>query len=292
MGVEVLSRLRQALSQHVSGSSLAGDGMLVRIRSTSIALLSLVTAIGLGLIIFIAQQGWPEVFSGAIPAAPRAAVVHNDTIVLPPAGSTGGPAGRPAGGTAGGASAGSTASPRHAPSTDGGSALAGSRQVVADAPSAHTAPVAAQPSPTPAPSPAQVETTPPPAPAPQPVANPAPETSVGGGGNSIASGPLGEVVGGKHSGGRDQKGDGPGSSHGPSTPILSGLTEGGSAGHSHSHSHQNHSPEPKEAPPAPTEPQVAPPPQPPAAVPSEGRGSEGKGAGSSKGNEKPGRDRH
>jgi hypothetical protein len=289
MGVEVLSRIRQALSQHVSGSSLAGDGMLVRIRSTSIALLSLVTAIALGLVVFIAQQGWPEVFSGAIPAAPRAAVVHNDTIAQTPAGSSGGVVGP----TRGAALRSATSSPRRASSVEGGSSLAGSRKVSGESPAAHTAPVASQPSPTPPPSPAPVEATPSPsAPAPEPATSPTPKASTGGGGNTTASSPLGEVAGGGSSKDDDQKGYGGGRSHGSSPTSLSGLAEEGSVGPSHSRSH--HAPEPKEAPPAPTAaPEYqAPPPTQPSAVPSEGRGSEGKGAGSSKGNEKPGRERH
>jgi len=63
----VLSRTRHALTHSVFGSSLAGDGMLVRLRSISILLLGLVTAVGLGLIVFISQLGFPGVFSAPIP---------------------------------------------------------------------------------------------------------------------------------------------------------------------------------------------------------------------------------
>lgn len=82
MIVEVLSRLGQTLSRRLSGSSLFGDGMLVRLRSTTIGLLGLVAAVGLGLIAFISQQGWPGVFSGPLPVSPAPRVVHNDTITL------------------------------------------------------------------------------------------------------------------------------------------------------------------------------------------------------------------
>lgn len=59
-----------------------GDGLL-RIRNVSIALLGLVTAIGLGLIAFVSQQGWPGVVSGPIPGGPaKSRVVQNDPIVL------------------------------------------------------------------------------------------------------------------------------------------------------------------------------------------------------------------
>ncbi len=63
-------------------SSLAGDGMLLRLRRASIALLGLVGAVGLGLIFFISQIGWPGVFSGPMPGSPtRVGTVH-DAIAL------------------------------------------------------------------------------------------------------------------------------------------------------------------------------------------------------------------
>lgn len=85
MAIEVNIRLRQSLSRAILGSSLAGDGLLVRLRSASIALLAVVAAIGLGLIAFVMQMGWPTVFSGPIPAGPELGVVRNDPIVAPPA---------------------------------------------------------------------------------------------------------------------------------------------------------------------------------------------------------------
>ncbi len=83
MPVEVDFKLRQSFSRAVLGSSLAGDGLLVRLRSTSIALLAVVAAIGLGLVAFISQMGWPAVFSGPIPAGPELGAVRNDPIVAP-----------------------------------------------------------------------------------------------------------------------------------------------------------------------------------------------------------------
>ncbi len=56
--------------------------MLVRLRSTTIGLLGLVTFVGLALIAFVSQIGWPGVLSGPLPAAPAPAVVQNDTIAL------------------------------------------------------------------------------------------------------------------------------------------------------------------------------------------------------------------
>jgi hypothetical protein len=91
MAVMVLSKVGHALSHSVFGSSLAGDGLLVRIRSTSIALFGLVTAIGLGLVVFISQQGWPGAFNSAIPSNPPELGVVHDAVALThpaPAGSS------------------------------------------------------------------------------------------------------------------------------------------------------------------------------------------------------------
>jgi len=62
----VLSWARQRLHA-IKGMSLMGDGMLVRLRSASIALFGLATVVGLGLIVFIAQLGFPGVFISPIP---------------------------------------------------------------------------------------------------------------------------------------------------------------------------------------------------------------------------------
>lgn len=59
-----------------------GDDLFARARSAWIALLGLVTATGLGLVVFISQLGWPLVFSGPLPESPVQGVVHNDTIAL------------------------------------------------------------------------------------------------------------------------------------------------------------------------------------------------------------------
>jgi hypothetical protein len=82
MDVLVLSSARKLLSRSILGSSLAGDGLLVRLRSTSIGLLGLVAAVGLGLIAFISQLGWPGVFSQPIPGPPAGAGAVHDAIAL------------------------------------------------------------------------------------------------------------------------------------------------------------------------------------------------------------------
>lgn len=56
--------------------------MLLRLRRASIALLGLVGAVGLGLVFFISQIGWPGVISGPLPGTPtRVGTVH-DAIAL------------------------------------------------------------------------------------------------------------------------------------------------------------------------------------------------------------------
>lgn len=78
----MLSKTRQTLIRTVFGSNLAGDGMLVRLRSTSIALLGLVTAIGLGLVAFISQLGWPGIVNSPIPSGPAEAGSIHSAIAL------------------------------------------------------------------------------------------------------------------------------------------------------------------------------------------------------------------
>lgn len=76
----MVSKLRQVVSRAFSTSNVLGDGMLVRLRSTTIGMLGLVAAVGLGLVALIAHQGWPGVLSGPLPREPR--LVQNDPIVL------------------------------------------------------------------------------------------------------------------------------------------------------------------------------------------------------------------
>lgn len=81
MVVEVAPRLGQAISRAFSLSNVVGDGMLVRLRSTTIGILGLVAAVGLGLVGFVSQQGWPEVASGPPPQLPG--LEQNDSIAMP-----------------------------------------------------------------------------------------------------------------------------------------------------------------------------------------------------------------
>jgi len=160
MAIEVFSRHGQALSRLIPRVNVVGGGLL-RLRSVSFLLFGLVTAIGLGLVVFISLQGWPSVLSGPIPGAPapQLGAVHNGAIDRAPPGGLRGQEVRDRVVSRGERSTGLDVD---APST-GDSGLAGSRQVaqtpapgpVAEEPPAHggdPAPPVASPSPTPSPS--------------------------------------------------------------------------------------------------------------------------------------------
>jgi hypothetical protein len=66
----MLSRLGKALPRLTVGASLAGDGLQERLRSTTFALLGLITAVGLVLVGIAANQGWPDFVDSPIPEAP------------------------------------------------------------------------------------------------------------------------------------------------------------------------------------------------------------------------------
>jgi len=83
MDVEVASRLKKTIARSFAPSVLVGDDMLVRLRSTTIGILGLVTAVGLGLVGFVSNQGWPGVSGGPLPQPPSR-LVQNDSISSPP----------------------------------------------------------------------------------------------------------------------------------------------------------------------------------------------------------------
>ena len=86
MVVAVASKVGQSVSQSLGGLSLASGSMLVRLRRTSIALLALVGAVGLGLIVFISQLGWPAVISGPLPGVPeKSGTVERGVALTQPA---------------------------------------------------------------------------------------------------------------------------------------------------------------------------------------------------------------
>ena len=64
--------------------SLAGTGLLERMRSTAFALLGITAAMGLGLVALASQQGWPYLPALPIPAAPAEhGAVHDARVVTP-----------------------------------------------------------------------------------------------------------------------------------------------------------------------------------------------------------------
>lgn len=154
MDVVVLSRARKRLSRSVFGSRLAGDGLLVRLRSTSIGILGIVTAVGLGLVAFISQLGWPGVLTSPIPGSHSEAGTVHDAIALTR------PAAGPASATIGGHRGARRVSGRSASSGgqgDGrraGSSVGSSRQLEAGGGAAPTPTTEAQPEPPAEPAPA------------------------------------------------------------------------------------------------------------------------------------------
>jgi hypothetical protein len=82
MLVKMLSRVGQWLSRRISRLSVAGDSLPVRLRSTTVGLVGLVAAVGLGLVAMISQQDWPDSINAPLPQAPQLGVVRNDPLVL------------------------------------------------------------------------------------------------------------------------------------------------------------------------------------------------------------------
>lgn len=159
MDVTVASKVGHVLTRSLGGLSLAEGSMLLRLRRASIALLGLVGAVGLGLVFFISQIGWPAVLSGPLPGAPsRIGTVH-DAVALThsrPAIATARPASVSAGQGAGGVA-------RRDPGLSGGSRLDQSKPSgdgtgvhpahgISQPGSPQPAPESAVPAPTPSPS--------------------------------------------------------------------------------------------------------------------------------------------
>jgi hypothetical protein len=85
MDVAVASKIGHALMRSLGGLSLAEGSMLLRLRRASIGLVGLVGAVGLGLVFFISQIGWPGVLSGPLPGPPtRVGTVHDAIAVTHP----------------------------------------------------------------------------------------------------------------------------------------------------------------------------------------------------------------
>jgi len=171
MDVKVASKVGHGLTRLLGGLSLAEGSMLLRLRRASIALLGLVGAVGLGLVFFISQIGWPGVISGPLPGTPTRVGTVDDAIALThsgPAIASARPAAATVGQGAGGAAhrgSGSSGSPRvgHAKQPDRSAAV-------------HPGHGTTQPGPS-QPAPAPEPVTPAPAPAATPVAASSPPAS-------------------------------------------------------------------------------------------------------------------
>jgi hypothetical protein len=171
MDVKVASKVGHALTRSLGGFSLAEGSMLLRLRRASIALLGLVGAVGLGLVFFISQIGWPGVLSGPLPGTPtRVGTVHN-AIALTHSGSSTAVA-RPATASAG---RGTSGVAHRGVGLSGGSRLGHSKQAVGgtavDPGHGTDQPGSSQPAPAPEP------VTPAPAPAPTPTVASSPPAS-------------------------------------------------------------------------------------------------------------------
>jgi hypothetical protein len=70
MPYPVFRKRSQAQPRRLVFPSLLGDGMPERLRSTSIALIGTVAAVGLGTVAFALQLGLPAVVSGPLPEPP------------------------------------------------------------------------------------------------------------------------------------------------------------------------------------------------------------------------------
>jgi hypothetical protein len=81
----MLSQRGQLLSRLATRPSLAGNGLMERMRSTTFALLGITAAMGLGLVAFISQQGWSYLPAIPIPGpAAKHGRVHDAVAVAQP----------------------------------------------------------------------------------------------------------------------------------------------------------------------------------------------------------------
>jgi hypothetical protein len=246
MDVSVLSKQGQRSLRSALRTSVLGDGLLVRTRSTMLALLGLTAAIGLAMVALALNQGWPLIAGAPIPGFESEHQAVGNAAVVAEARAR---AGRPAIFAATGqASPGAfSGKPRSRPSVT--VALAGSQApqaagLVASHPTP-ASPAAGGPPSEAAPDPTPVAQQPAPAVAPSPA--PAVETVPVSSSNSSPPSTASET---------------------PESPIPSQAPPAGNEGDEHGHGHTSHghghshggdnsdTPEPNESPetaPAPTE---------------------------------------
>jgi translation initiation factor IF-2 len=183
---KMLSRGGQVRRLLSARPSVAGNGLVERMRSTTFALLGVTAAIGLALVALASQQGWPYLPASPIPGPPGTRESVGDGAAVAPAsrvpvGAAGRAVARPKA---------SEAIPGLAAAGPPGPRLAGSRQLTAPSaaggqPSGGSAPAPVgepsgegPPPASPAPAPTGPSPAPPPTPAAPPVAtSPAPPAS-------------------------------------------------------------------------------------------------------------------
>ena len=83
MDVSVLHKRAQRSPRPSLLVRLLGAGMLERARATSLALLGATAAVGLAIVAFALNQGWPLLEGSAIPAAPRQEVGRASVVARP-----------------------------------------------------------------------------------------------------------------------------------------------------------------------------------------------------------------
>lgn len=77
----------------IGGPSILGNGLLERVRSTSLALLGATAAVGLAIVAVALNQGWPLVAGSSVPPLPRQARAVGAATVVARAPATGSPTG-------------------------------------------------------------------------------------------------------------------------------------------------------------------------------------------------------
>ena len=164
---------------------LLGDKMLDRLRNATLAMLGLVTAVGLVLVALVLQQGWPSVFGGPLPGLSNKPPADEIATAVP---------GVPAGGAAPTLQSRVDAAPLRtgSPSGDRGDASGpGKSHDVAG-----SAPVASSP----VPPPSEGSPEPPPAPPPAAAAPPAPAPTAVAPPSTAQAGPVGSAKAGEEDG--------------------------------------------------------------------------------------------
>jgi hypothetical protein len=183
----MLSRLGQTIL--VAAPSMAGEGLLERLRNATVAMLAAVAAVGLSLVVVASIQGWPTFTASPFPLLPiervgEAQVAEEESgAIAVPAGSQGRIAGAPSASALSG-SARPDSGARHGseqPPQAVGPGVAGPYSPPAGQ-GAPTPPVAAPEAPSAAPAPAPVQ------PAPTAPSSAPPTTKSPGGGNGQAKG--------------------------------------------------------------------------------------------------------